>query len=143
MCGSDIERAKHKLLDLWLEHTLVPRNRGELEVRLEEIRIEFQRIVPYGIPIPLYFGETLLQCLTTAIVRTRGLSETFFLKHFGEDRHRHIRSVNTDGTGQLEHFHQFFTCGAEIHRHFQMHLDAGSEEMGRGRIHGNIDELLD
>ena len=64
----------HKILDLWLEHTLLPWNRGD---------------------------------------------------------------------GQLEHFHQFFTCGAEIYRHFQMHLDAEREEMGQGRFHGNIDELLD
>ena len=51
MGGRGVERDVDELLDLWLERSVRPRHRREVDVGLEEVGVELQQLVPERVPV--------------------------------------------------------------------------------------------
>ena len=142
MRRGDVERGVDQLLHLRLEHAGHPRDRRELRVRLEEIGVERQDLVPELVPIAALLGEVGLQ-------RELALRELLFdrlargRELLDKDRHADVAGVDAERRGELEHLHDLRRSRPVRERLLDVLADTGRVQVGRRRVDRDVDELLD
>ncbi len=143
MRGGGVEGDVDELLDLRLQHAGSPGHAGEVEIGLEQVRVQLQQPVPEAVPVAAPAGEVGLQLLAALVERFGAVAQPLLFQHLQQQRHADVAGVDAEGGGQLQHLHDLLGARAVAEGGADVLADAGSVEVGGRGVHRDVDELLD